>query len=222
MPTRTPTRSMPEAKKSEKVPIYEPNIKEPTCRAELMKYWISLSLDDKTANKMLWISDGGTKVTRRTVEVCPCLDLPERYELSPQVLCKQSLWGARCYWEVEYSGWMVIGATYEGVGRRGGDGPCGLGENEKSWALEWSGVCYQAWYNGINKEIRGVPQCSTIGVYIDQPAGIINFYLVQDRKEGGKSKEVKLLHRIETEMTQRILPGFWMGMNSTCTILSKD
>lgn len=47
--------------------------------------WKNLSLDDKTANKMLWISDGGFKVCRRTEEVCPVLDRPERYECSPQV-----------------------------------------------------------------------------------------------------------------------------------------
>lgn len=34
---------------------------------------------------MLWVSDGGTKVCRRTKEVCPVLDRPERYEYSPQV-----------------------------------------------------------------------------------------------------------------------------------------
>lgn len=47
--------------------------------------WINLSLDDKTANKMLWISDHGSRVCRRTEEVCPVLDRPERYEYSPQV-----------------------------------------------------------------------------------------------------------------------------------------
>ena len=47
--------------------------------------WLNLSLDDKTANKMLWISDNGSKVCRRTEEVCPVLDRPERYEYSPQV-----------------------------------------------------------------------------------------------------------------------------------------
>ncbi len=46
---------------------------------------MNLSLDDKTANKMLWISDSGSKVCRRTAEVCPVLDRPERYEYSPQV-----------------------------------------------------------------------------------------------------------------------------------------
>jgi len=210
-------------KEPENEPIYEPNIKEPTCRAELLQYWINLSLNDKTANKMLWITDGGNKVMRRTGEVCPCLDNPERYDYSPQVLCKQSLFGARGYWEVEYSGWVVIGATYEAVGRKGSDGPCGLGENETSWALEWSGACYQAWHNGVNTEIRDMPHCSTIGVYLDQPAGIINFYLVQGGSEEGEGpKEVKLLHRIQAEITQKILPGFWMGINSSCTLLSKE
>lgn len=46
---------------------------------------MNLSLDDKTANKMLWISDNGSKVCRRTEEICPVLDRPERYEYSPQV-----------------------------------------------------------------------------------------------------------------------------------------
>ena len=49
---------------------------------------MNLSLDDKTANKMLWISDSGSKVCRRTEEVCPVLDRPERYEYSPQVCQK--------------------------------------------------------------------------------------------------------------------------------------
>lgn len=98
---------------TENASIYVPNIPEPTNRAELLTRtsrfphltlqvvvyiwifhqthhfspadWKNLSLDDKTANKMLWISDSGSKVCRRTKEVCPVLDRPERYEYSPQV-----------------------------------------------------------------------------------------------------------------------------------------
>ena len=48
--------------------------------------WFNLSLDDKTANKVLWITDGGAKVARMTDNVtCPVLDRPERYEYAPQV-----------------------------------------------------------------------------------------------------------------------------------------
>lgn len=43
-------------------------------------------MDDKTANKMLWITEGGAKVARMTDNVtCPVLDRPERYENAPQV-----------------------------------------------------------------------------------------------------------------------------------------
>ncbi|XP_051273765.1 tripartite motif-containing protein 16-like protein isoform X1 [Dicentrarchus labrax] len=207
-----------EMTKREKVPVYVPNIPEPTSRAELMKHWMNLTLDDKTANKMLWISDSGSKVCRRTEEVCPVLDRPERYEYSPQVVCKEAIWNMRAYWEVVYSGWAVIGAAYEGAGRRAHSGPSGLGENEESWGLCWSGTRYQIWFNGMNKDINGVPQCSTIGVYIDQPAGIISFYVVTGE---GAEQEVQLLHKIKTSIEKNILPGFWMGIQSSCTILKR-
>ncbi|XP_003961465.2 stonustoxin subunit beta-like [Takifugu rubripes] len=202
--------------KQENVSSYVPNIPEPTNRADLLTHWKKLCLDDKTANKMLWISDGGSKVCRRTKEVCPVLDRPERYEYSPQVVCKEVIWNMRAYWEVEFSGWVVIGATYEGAGRRASSGPSGLGENEESWGLCWSGTQYEIWFNGIKKDITDVPFCSTIGVYLDQPAGIITFYAVTGE---GAEREAQLLHKVETSMDQRILPGFWIGIQSSCTIL---
>ncbi|TDG98253.1 hypothetical protein EPR50_G00214920 [Perca flavescens] len=200
------------------VSVYVPGIPEPTSRAELMKYWMHFTLDDKTANKMLWISDRGFKVFRRTEEVCPVLDRPERYEYSPQVVCKEGIWNMRAYWEVEYSGWVVIGVTYEGAGRRAHSGPCGLGENEESWGLCWSGTCYQIWFNGRNNDIKDVPYCSTIGVYIDQPAGVISFYVVTSE---GAEREVKLLQKFKTTIEKKILPGFWIGIQSSCTILQR-
>ncbi|XP_072229025.1 tripartite motif-containing protein 16-like protein [Leuresthes tenuis] len=196
----------------------ESDVPEPRSRAELMKYWLSLSLDDKTANKMLWITDGGSMVCRKTKEICPVLDRPERYEYSPQVLCKESIWNTRAYWEVEYSGLVVIGATYEDTGRKENSGPCGLGENEESWGLCWSGMRYQFWFNGLHKDINDVPFCSTIGVYIDQPAGILSFYIVTGE---GAQREVRLLHEVKTNIEKRILPGFWVGILSSCTLMKR-
>ncbi|GLD57450.1 pleckstrin homology domain-containing family A member 4 isoform X1, partial [Lates japonicus] len=162
----------------EKIPAYEPDIPEPKCRADLVKHWINLSLDDKTANKMLWITEGGAKVARMTDDVtCPVLDRPERYEYAPQVLCKEDILGFRGYWEVEYSGWVVVGVAYERAGRRNSDGSCGLGENEESWGLGWSGSSYHAWHNGRSTEISEIPKCSVIGVYLDQPAEKVPVYV---------------------------------------------
>lgn len=134
------------------------------------------------------------------------------------MVCKEGIWNMRAYWEVEFSGWVVIGATYEGAGRRANAGPSGLGENEESWGLCWSGTCYQIWYNGVNKDIDNVPHCSTIGVYLDQPAGIITFYAVTG---DGQEREVAPLHTVKTALDKKILPGFWMGIQSWCTILKR-
>ncbi|XP_071763446.1 stonustoxin subunit beta-like [Centroberyx gerrardi] len=211
---------------AEKTPTYEPNIPEPTCRADLIKYWINLSLDDKTANKMLWVTEGGAKVARMTDGVtCPVLDRPERYEHAPQVLCKEGILGFRGYWEVEYSGWTVVGVAYEGAGRRISDGPCGLGENEESWGLGWGGSCYHAWHKGQSLELTEIPKYSVLGVYLDQPAGILNFYVVEEVKEGEEStgrKEVRLLQQVKSSFQEKMMPGFWVGTQSYCLITKME
>lgn len=134
------------------------------------------------------------------------------------MVCKEGIWNTRAYWEVEFSGWVVIGATYEGAGRRANSGPSGLGENEESWGLCWAGTRFQIWFNGLNKDIVDVPYCSTIGVYIDQPAGLINFYVVVGKEA---EREVRLLHRVKRPLEKKILPGFWMGIQSACKILRR-
>ncbi|XP_026881476.1 stonustoxin subunit beta isoform X2 [Electrophorus electricus] len=181
--------------------------------------WMPVSLDDRTSQKMLWLSDSGSKVSRMKDVACPVLDRPERYEHAPQVLCKEGVFGRRGYWEVEHEGWVVIGVVYESSGRKVKDGPCGLGENAMSWAVGWGGSCYQAWHNGENVEIPGT-LCNAIGVYVDQPAGIISFYLVEGGQ--GEPREVRLIHSFKTSLTDKLLPGFWVGQKSYCSILKKD
>ncbi|XP_078141018.1 tripartite motif-containing protein 16 [Centroberyx gerrardi] len=201
----------------EKLPPYEPNIPEPTTRADFMKYWLPVSLDDKTAQKLLWISEGGSKVARTSDAVCPYPNRPERYEHSPQVLCKEGLLGSRGYWEVDFEGWVVIGVVYENSGRKGQDGPCGLGENDSSWGAGWAGSCYHVWHNGENVEVQ-LPLMSTMGIYVDQPAGIIKFLLV----EGEAEKEVRLIHKFKANFKEKLLPGLWVGTNSFCLLRKQD
>ncbi|XP_070407491.1 tripartite motif-containing protein 16 [Nothobranchius furzeri] len=219
--TRSTERTMPVPKKAgrkgssaaeEKVPPYEPNIPEPTTRADFMKHWLPVSLDDKTAQKLLWISEGGSKVARTADAVCPYPNRPERFDHSPQVLCKEGLQGYRGYWEVDYDGWVVIGVVSESAPRKSQEGPCGLGENSSSWGVGWSGSCYQAWHNGDNIDIQ-LPQSITIGVYVDQPAGIIKFLSV-----GGEAEEVQLIHKFKAKLTEKAFPGFWIGTNSSCLL----
>ncbi|XP_032393645.1 tripartite motif-containing protein 16 [Etheostoma spectabile] len=203
-----------------KPPPYEPNIPEPTTRADFMKYWLPLTLDDKTAQKLLWISEGGSKVARTSDAVCPYPNRPERYEHTPQVgLAGEAVMGYRGYWEVDYDGWVVVGVVFESAPRKGneGRGPCGLGENSGSWGVGWSGSCYQVWHNSENVDIQ-LPLSSTMGIYVDQPAGIIKFLAV----EGEDKKEARLIYKFKANTPEKIFPGFWIGTNSYCILRKRD
>lgn len=126
---------------------------------------------------------------------------------------------------MEFSGWVVVGVAYERAGRRNCDGSCGLGENEDSWGLGWSGSSYHSWHNSESKEIKGIPKCSRIGVYVDQPAGILNFYAVEEVTEGEEGtggKEVKVLEQIKSSFSDKMLPGFWVGTQSHCLMLKME
>lgn len=134
-----------------------------------------------------------------------------------QVLCKENLLGYRGYWEVDYDGWVVIGVVSESAPRKAQDGACGIGENSGSWGAGWSGSCYQVWNNSENVDVQ-LPLTPTIGIYVDQPAGIIKFLLV----EGEGEKEVRLIHKFKFSVQEKIFPGFWVGTNSFCLIRKKD
>lgn len=121
---------------------------------------------------------------------------------------------------MEFSGWVVVGVAYERAGRRNSQGPCGLGENEESWGFGWSGSCYYAWHKSQSVEITDVPLCTTIGIYLDQPAGVLNFYAVEEGP--GSAKEVKLLQQVKGSFTEKLIPGFWVGTQSSCLITKKD
>lgn len=133
------------------------------------------------------------------------------------MLCKEGLLGHRGYWEVDFDGWVVIGVVCESAPRKGQDGPSGLGENNESWGVGWSGSCYQVWHNGENVDIQ-LPLSTTMGLYVDQPAGIIKFLSV----EGEGEKEVQLIHKFKADIQEKVFPGFWIGTNSFCLLRKKD
>ncbi|XP_030198118.1 stonustoxin subunit beta-like [Gadus morhua] len=167
----------------------------------LTKYACELTLDPNTAHRRLSLSEDNRKVTRvREDQSYP--DHPERFDYWYQVLGREALTD-RCYWEVEWKGFVVMGVTFRGITRRGGDVDSELGKNNKSWRLLCCFGCYIAVYNGRGTAIRLPPAGSTrVGVYLDRPAGTLSFYRVS-------SDTLTHLHTFQASFTQEdLLPGF--------------
>ncbi|XP_058872229.1 tripartite motif-containing protein 16-like [Acipenser ruthenus] len=193
-----------------KVAVYSLQAPEPRNRAEFLKYSCQLTLDPNTAHRDLCLSEGNRKVTwRRETQRYPD-DHSKRFDIWPQVLCREGLSGTRCYWEIECSGgWASIGVTYKGISRKGGDHSCGLGYNDKSWSLRCSDSSYTARHNN-NETTITAPHSPKIGVYLDFNAGTLSFY--------GVSDTMTLLHRFQTTFTEPLYPGFWIYFGSPVTI----
>ncbi|XP_059901913.1 uncharacterized protein LOC132453053 isoform X2 [Gadus macrocephalus] len=168
-----------------------------------------LTLDPNTAYRDLSLSEDNRKVTRGGVDQS-YPDHPDRFDWQPQVLGREALTG-RCYWEVEWEGWVRIGVTYRGITRRGGGDDSWLGWNNKSWSLDCYDDHYSVWYNGRPTVLPLPPAGSTrVGVYLDRPAGSLSFYRVSPGG-GGSSDTLTHIHTFWSSFTQEdLLPGLWV------------
>ncbi|XP_031163880.1 tripartite motif-containing protein 16-like [Sander lucioperca] len=173
--------------------------KEPGTRAEFMKYACHLTLDPNTAHKRLSLSDRNRKAKLMAADQS-YLDHPDRFIERWQVMTREGLTG-QCYWEVKWSGKVLIAVAYKDISRTGTRDKCGFGNNDKSWALECYSGNYEFRYNNIVTCISG-PQSSRIGVYLDHRAGTLSYYSV--------SETMTLLHRVQTTFTQPLYAGFWL------------
>ncbi|KAG9333114.1 hypothetical protein JZ751_013468 [Albula glossodonta] len=185
---------------------------QPKTREELLKFRFEPTLDPDTAFRQVWLSEGGHKATLRA-ETQPYPEHPDRFLYWRQVLCREPLAGSPYYWEVEWSGQKVtIGVAYAAMGRKGSDDSCRLGHNDQSWSLYWSGTGFSLWHCGQEMAVSG-PKARRVGVYLDQQAGVLAFYRVSQ-------DQVHLLHRIQTEFSGPLYPGFrfWSGVGCSITI----
>ncbi|XP_061100441.1 tripartite motif-containing protein 16-like [Conger conger] len=180
--------------------VEEVSVLEPQTRQDFLQYGCQLTLDPNTAHRYLRLSEGNREVTR-VGEIQSYPDHPERFERYTQVLCREGVSG-RCYWEAERSGGVVdIAVSYKEIRRKGRGIDCGMGCNDKSWALRCSPSSYYFRHNHKDTEIP-VPSSSRIGVYLDHRTGTLSFYSVSDT--------MTLLHRVQTTFTQPLYPGFWV------------
>uniref|UniRef100_A0AAR2IZB5 B30.2/SPRY domain-containing protein n=1 Tax=Pygocentrus nattereri TaxID=42514 RepID=A0AAR2IZB5_PYGNA len=171
------------------------------------EYSCDFTLDPNTANRSLSLSDGNRKVERVRFHSYP--DHPERFDVWPQVLCRESLTG-RCYWEAECSATVEIAVTYKSIRRKGDSADCVFGWNEKSWILICSDDSYSVCHNNNKTELSARPSSERVGVYVDCPAGSLSFYSVSD------DQTLTHLHTFSTTFTEPLCTGFtvWISGSS--------
>uniref|UniRef100_A0A671RC86 Tripartite motif-containing protein 16-like n=1 Tax=Sinocyclocheilus anshuiensis TaxID=1608454 RepID=A0A671RC86_9TELE len=183
-------------------------LKEPKTRPEFLQYCRFLTLDPNTAYKCLCLSESNRVITAtKTVQSYP--DHPDRFDVYPQVLCRESVCG-RCYWELQWSGdnGVCISVSYKSISRKGGN-ECVFGSNDQSWSLRCSPYRYSFRHNNIKTDLS-LPvssRSSRIGVYVDHSVGTLSFYSVSDT--------MSLIHTVQTTFTQPLCPGFGFGSGSS-------
>ncbi|XP_044046075.1 E3 ubiquitin/ISG15 ligase TRIM25-like isoform X3 [Siniperca chuatsi] len=179
-------------------------------RAVFLRFSCRLSLDTDTAHPTLVLLEGpqGAHCGEEPQSYPPH---PQRFDSVAQVLCREGQFGGANYWEVEWrgGGWVDIGVTYRGIGRKGGGKPCLLGRNENSWRLRCTHAGYAAWHDN-RKTTVAAPPCPRIGVFLERQKGALSFYSVSDT--------VVLLHTFRCPFSQPLYPAFRLDLDSTLLI----
>uniref|UniRef100_A0A3Q1IGI9 NACHT domain-containing protein n=1 Tax=Anabas testudineus TaxID=64144 RepID=A0A3Q1IGI9_ANATE len=156
-----------------------------------------LTIDTNTVNRKLRLSDNNRKVTY-VEEDQSYPDHPDRFDQC-QVLCSNGLTG-RCYWEVEWSGYVHISVSYRGIRRRGNINECVFGWNDQSWSLNCFDDGYSVLHNNRFTFISSSVS-NRVSVYVDCPAGTLSFFRVS-------SDKLIHLHTFNTTFTEPLYPGF--------------
>ncbi|XP_065326053.1 protein NLRC3-like [Pelmatolapia mariae] len=182
-------------------------------RPGLKKYSCQLTIDANTVHTNLQLSDNNRKVTRvEAVQSYP--DHPDRFDVR-QLLCRNGLTG-RCYWEVEWRGYVYISVSYRRIRRKGRSDDCWFGHNNQSWSLNCSYEDpHSIWHNNRQTWISSSSSSSSVSnraaVYVDCPAGTLSFYRVS-------SDTLIHLHTFNTTFTETLYPGFWVGTQSSVSL----
>nr|XP_057921287.1 E3 ubiquitin/ISG15 ligase TRIM25-like [Doryrhamphus excisus] len=183
-------------------------------RAAFLRFFCHLSLDPDTAHPTLVLLEG--RIGAHCGEEPQAYPThPQRFDSVAQVLCREGQFGGASYWEVEWQGggWIDIGATYRGIGRKGGGKPCLLGRNENSWRLRCTHTGYAAWHDN-RKTTVAAPPCPRIGVFLERQKGTLSFYSVSDT--------MMLLHTFRCPFSQPLYPAFRLDLDSTLLICPQE
>lgn len=166
-----------------------------------------LTIDKNTVNKMVKLSENDRKATEVKKDQSYPFH-PDRFDHFEQLLCDTGLTG-RCYWEVEWKGWVDISVSYKRISRNGKNDACVFGRNDHSWRMTCSSGGYYVCHNDRKTTIpTSSSDSARVAVYVDYSAGTLSFY---------KASPDKLihLHTFHSKFTEPLYPGFgffyWSG-----------
>ncbi|XP_061566776.1 NLR family CARD domain-containing protein 3-like [Cololabis saira] len=170
------------------------------------KYSCQLTADTNTVHNYIKLSDNNRKMTR-VLEDQSYPDHPDRFDVYPQLLCREVLTG-RCYWEVGWIGHVSVSVSYRRISRKGNSGDCRFGGNDHSWSLNCDpgllGYQYCVLHNNRETYITSSSPCpdsDRAAVYVDVPAGTLSFYEVY-------SDRLIHLHTFNTTFSEPLCAGF--------------
>ncbi|KAL6490000.1 hypothetical protein MHYP_G00003450 [Metynnis hypsauchen] len=205
----------------------------PTTRTDFLRYACHLTLDPNTANGYLELNHEERSVACDSSCFCPgeekCNRMPRPYPSHPdrfdhqlQVLCKESLYGGRFYWEVEGAPLRgFIAVCYGSIPRKENSFLDDLMNSQKSWSVD----CGHAYpfvlrhgpnvkekffeYLDFDTETQDKTKKKTkLGVFLDYTAGLLSFYAV--------NKEAMIhIHTFRTTFTEPLYVG--LRPSPTCT-----
>ncbi len=155
-------------------------------------------------NKRLCLSESNRVITVTRTDQHQYPDHPDRFNDYQQVLCRESVCG-RCYWELQWSGFVGISVSYKSISRKRGY-ECGFGDNDQSWSLICRSSSYSFIHNNIQTDLSVKSISSRIGVFVDHSAGTLSFYSISDT--------MRHIHTVQTTFTQHLYPGFRFGSGS--------
>ncbi|XP_078426809.1 tripartite motif-containing protein 16-like protein isoform X1 [Cetorhinus maximus] len=177
--------------------------KQPKTRSDFLKYVATLAFDPNTAHRYLRLVNDNRKVSNTSPWLQPYPDHPERFEHWRQVLCTESFYMGRCYWEVEIRGEGThVGMTYKSINRKGAKSNGCITGNDFSWCVQWTGKEFLVHHGDV--EVLGkAEKFSRLGVYLDYQSSILSFYGVDDT--------MTLIHKFESSFTEPLYPAFYLS-----------
>ncbi|XP_029706080.1 NACHT, LRR and PYD domains-containing protein 12-like [Takifugu rubripes] len=173
-------------------------------KSGLKKYHCQLSVDTNTVHRSIQVSNN--RVMTTVAEDQPYPAHPERFEVCPQLLCSNSLTG-RCYWEVEWTGFVCISVAYKKIRRHGSRLQSWFGRNQQSWSLLCSDRGYFVLHDDKRVDLHTFSSTDPrrVAVYVNYPAGTVTFYRIT-------TNTLVHLHTFKTTFTEPLFPGFGFGL----------